>query len=1350
MSALESKQQIETALRDFARLPLGEAAINLFAALGYGSARRVELQPNTAENFLATFGNRRPFNRQQSLVEDWKSVDFLFQLTDAEIQTGGQTRLQFDSRGNFDGAIIESYLFLAIDLKQPHYARGRLSNITRAINRLFDMPVMLLFRHGATLTLSIIDRRLHRRDESKDVLEKVTLIKDINYTDPLRPHLDILHDLSLAALYNDFFFQNFVGLHRAWGKRLDTEKLNRDFYDEIANWYFWALHHGGIVYPRDVRDEEPQSIFLIRLLTRLIFCWFLQEKGLIPRVMFRRRYAEQMLKDFSPRAGTFYQAFLQNLFFATLNQEPEARGFRAKGDGPGNRDGNRGATNLLRYAALLKDPDAFVETLGEVPFVNGGLFDCLDVVFGQKGTPDIRLDDFEEKNNPLCLPNELFFGEYREVDLSEAYGDARRRREHVRGLIDILDRYKFTVEESTPLEQEIALDPELLGRVFENLLASYNEDTRTTARKATGSFYTRREIVSYMVDESLIAYLEAALNDSAAPPQSPVEPRLRQLLTGAAPDFENPFTADESAALVAAIGRVKVLDPACGSGAFPMGALHGLVGLLQKLDPANEHWRALQRQRALDETDKAFRLGDQEERKHRLDDINEVFERNTSDYGRKLYLIENCIYGVDIQPIACQIAKLRFFIALIVDQQVNLKEKNLGVRPLPNLEAKIVAADTLIPIERPGEHQFNLLDHHIRPLRERLQDVRHEYFSARTPAKKRKCREQDKTLRRQIAELLQAGAGFPAEAAEAMAGWDPYDQNTHATFFDPEWMFGLPVGKIRLSKESPAALRGNFTSVNPPAGQMEAVAPEEREVESGFDIVIGNPPYIRLQTLKQKAPEMVGFLKAHYESARKGNYDVYVVFVERGLQLLKPTGSLAYILPHKFFNAQYGEPLRGLVAREKYLNQVVHFGDLQVFPGATNYVCLLFLHKIGADSLRFVKVVDLDKWLRSNQGIEARIPARRITSAEWNIAVGKGARVFDQLAAASTRLRDVADLFVGLQTDADDVFIVELVSQQGKTIMARSEYTGEEHAFESDHLKPLLKGSLNIRRYMLDKVTKRLIFPYETILGESALISQQAYAQRFPLTWAYLSACKKRLAARANGQLGNNWQGYVYKKNHTRFEHPKLVAPSIATEACFAADFAGRFYFVGSGGGGGGGYGIVPKADAGISSKALLALLNSRMSTYYLKQVSTPFRGGYIALNRQYIEQLPIPVVTASQQTALGTLVDYLLWLYRQPAGAGDRKASVRDPLMLNYFEQIINGLVYELFFDDELHAARLYPFKLIGQAQLPALDGISEKRRADLLGETFERLYDPAHPLRGCLHDLGSLETVRVIEGLE
>src|SRR5208283_3063844 len=238
-AAVETKQAIVNSLAGFAARPLADAATALFESLGYKSQKRIVLKPNTAKTFTETFAKDKPLSSDQALLPDWQSVDFLFQLTDDEVRAaaGGNQQFLFDSRGKWDGAAIESYLFFAITLSRPHYTRTQLSGITRAVNRLFLMPAMLVFRHGDTLTLAVINRRLHKRDESKDVLEKVTLIKDIRFGNPHRAHVEILSDLSFDALHQKHDFSNFVALHRAWQETLDIQALSKRFFTEIRNWF---------------------------------------------------------------------------------------------------------------------------------------------------------------------------------------------------------------------------------------------------------------------------------------------------------------------------------------------------------------------------------------------------------------------------------------------------------------------------------------------------------------------------------------------------------------------------------------------------------------------------------------------------------------------------------------------------------------------------------------------------------------------------------------------------------------------------------------------------------------------------------------------------------------------------------------------------------------------------------------------------------------------------------------------------------------------------------------------------------------------------------------------------------
>ncbi|MFP4203321.1 MAG: transposase, partial [Opitutales bacterium] len=327
-----------------------------------------------------------------------------------------------------------------------------------------------------------------------------------------------------------------------------VEAINKDFYKELSNWYFWAMKH--VHFPTDdialnkkdllsdkakIREHDAKN--LIRLLTRMLFVWFIKQRGLVPREIFDpETIARDYLEGFDPqsRDTRYYKAILQNFFFAVLNQERKDREFRKMGSG------HRDNMCLMRYKSAFKDPRKFIETIKAfTPFLNGGLFECLDFLHPtekgpQGGRKKIYEDGFSDhKENPLEVPDFLFFAPEHAEDLSDTWGIASKNNEPVLGLIHILNRYNFTIVENSPIEQEVALDPELLGKVFENLLASYNPETQTTARKQTGSFYTPRPIVDYMVDESLKAYLKQRVEQTFLSASSYLKQRVEQTFLSA-------------------------------------------------------------------------------------------------------------------------------------------------------------------------------------------------------------------------------------------------------------------------------------------------------------------------------------------------------------------------------------------------------------------------------------------------------------------------------------------------------------------------------------------------------------------------------------------------------------------------------------------------------------------------------------------------------------------------------------------------------------------------------------------------------------------------------------------------
>lgn len=366
MTAIDRKKEIEAALCRFQTDLLFETSVHLFKTLRYDTSQQLRLSEGTFDEFKNCYlSGIENFDGRKACVADWHRVEMLFVLTDQVIQ---KRVGQFKSEKIADKD-IRSYLFFALELKQHGYTRTQLSQITREFNKAFpEKPVMLLLKYGGFLTIAIIDRRLNKLNKEKDVLQKVTLIKDISITSPHRAHLEILFDLDFSEFYQDAAFKNFVDLHTAWQKKLNTSELNKKFYRELSNWYFWACPK--VVFPADAEPnaEKCNAINLIRLITRLMFVWFLKEKHLIPIEFFDKSKLEEILLYEDKNNSTYYKAVLQNLFFATLNQEmntPEntdKRKFRNNGQ-------HHNFTSLYCYRRYFKNPKDALKLFSSIPFL---------------------------------------------------------------------------------------------------------------------------------------------------------------------------------------------------------------------------------------------------------------------------------------------------------------------------------------------------------------------------------------------------------------------------------------------------------------------------------------------------------------------------------------------------------------------------------------------------------------------------------------------------------------------------------------------------------------------------------------------------------------------------------------------------------------------------------------------------------------------------------------------------------------------------------------------------------------------------------------------------------------------
>ena len=807
------------------------------------------------------------------------------------------------------------------------------------------------------------------------------------------------------------------------------------------------------------------------------------------------------MKDFdsqSPVSGTYYNAILQNLFFATLNraiedENGEKRGFA---ESVGYTD----VKTLYRYDELFSiSKEEIISLFSEVPFLNGGLFECLDKTKTLDGVSKAYYYDGFSRNASkfsdgryryrAVVPNILFFAPEK-------------------GLFSILARYNFTIEENTPEEQQVALDPELLGKVFENLLGAYNPETKETARNQSGSFYTPREIVGYMVDESLIAYLG--------------DTPLHRSLFAQNFKYEAEKTSEYNE-IARKLKSVKVIDPACGSGAFPMGMLNRMIDILQRIEP----------------------------------------DENT--YTQKLTIIENCLYGSDIQSIAVQITKLRFFISLICDCEKDPSKPNFGIPTLPNLETKFVAANSLIGKKR--NVQSNLFENpEIKPTKEALTKIRHEHFMAKSAVTKRRLREQDQNLREKLASLLAENNDFAPEDAKQLASWNPYDQNTVSRFFDPEWMFGL--------------------NDNP------------------FDIVIGNPPYIQLQN--NSGELAILYADCGYKTyARTG--DIYCLFYERGWQLLKDGGHLCYITSNKWMRAGYGEKTRDFLSHNTDPQLLIDFAGVKIFESATVDTNILLFSKNKNQHKTLCAVTNKqnkDSVRNLSVFVQQEGMVCDFASYEpWVILTPIEQSIKRKIEVVGTPLKDWdIQIYRGVLTGCNDAFIIS--TEKRNKILANCQSEDERQRTE-ELIRPILRGR-DIKRYGYNWANLWLINIHNGIKGKLPRIDINEY----PAIKVHLDQYWNKIKDRMDqGDTPYNLRNCAYMED---FFKPKITWGNLNLKGTYSYVQKGMFI-------------NAPSPFIVTSNIAILHILNSKIADYYIRSLGVTRNGGYFEYKPMFVEKFPIP-----------------------------------------------------------------------------------------------------------------------------
>jgi type I restriction-modification system DNA methylase subunit len=420
--------------------------------------------------------------------------------------------------------------------------------------------------------------------------------------------------------------------------------------------------------------------------------------------------------------------------------------------------------------------------------------------------------------------------------------------------------------------------------------------------------------------------------------------------------------------------------------------------------------------------------------------------------------------------------------------------------------------------------------------------------------------------------------------------------------------------------------------------------PEEMR-NGGFNVIVANPPYIRIQNMANYSPEEVAFYQSPtspYMTARQDNFDKYALFIERALSLLCPDGRLGVITPHKFMSTQAGRALRRLITTGRVLEEVVHFGVKQVFGrNAANYTCILVLDRRGNDEVRIEKIGPLEAWRYGEPGTITTIPVDMLGEENWQFADADTRALFDRvLAAFPKRLSQVAEIFVGVQASADRIFIFRSVAESEETITLH--WDGRDWPIERDILRPCL-NKVQLSSFARPKPNAWMIFPYNVeVVGtrtEARPIACDEMASRFPGCMAYLEARRVELARRnfPDGPDGEH-EFYEFGRSQSlaKFNSPKIILPALSLEPRYAYDDTN---VVVTGGGNGPYYLVRQRDEDSFTNNFLLAVLNHPLSEAFVRTNTSTFRGGYYSHGKQFIENLPVPIPTTAERQAIETLV---------------------------------------------------------------------------------------------------------------
>lgn len=938
---------------------------------------------------------------------------------------------------------ISQMLFFFVCLQDSSLPKKQIQDITKKFISGGEASryIIWFFGNKEHTALKVV---LSAREGKKVVLKTLPFAVKQPY---FKTYTFILNEVNQRV--NQLFIEP-TDLWKALWKAFDISVINRNFYDEIKNAFddlLDELRKRGNPFV----DEEERVQFAIRLIGRIIFCWFLKRKN----VLHDEAISADAVRSLAQK--NYYHDLLEPLFFDVLNT-------------PQGKERKAGLPSII----------------AGYPFLNGGLFE------------DQKTD---YKNNILLgISNDWF----------------------LRLFSKTLERYNFTVDENSSSNAEIAIDPEMLGRIFENLLAEQNPETGESARKSTGSFYTPREIVDYMVEQSITEFLKSSLKS---------EDQISDLIE----DFVHTQVlpndlSKHSEKLAKALSNVKVLDPACGSGAFPIGILQKIVALKQQLTP------------------------------------------KAKNYKLKLDTIQNSIYGSDIQPMAVELSRLRCWLSLVVDEDPK------DIKALPNLEFKFVCADSLG--ELVGLRQVTLGT--VTETIEEMRDIRAHFFTA-SGKEKRKLESDFEKLQRSLFKNITQWAG-KSSGVNMLAAWRPFE-NHKTEWFDKFWMFGL---------------------------------------KEGFDIVIGNPPYVLLQNL-QITKEKVDHIKKSFFSAQY-KIDLYHIFIEQAIKLSVPKGIVCFITPNAFLKNKFNNKLREYIISNTRILKLVRFFVPVFNQASVDNAIFLFQEDTSKNKHNNIQIVDITNENFFEDLVNPTVISQQsILEPAYSFDIesnSENSQLIEHI-GSHKKLKEYGRAYFGIQTFNREEFV-------------------KSHKLNAEY-KPVVDGT-NVLRYSLLNPTEWVEFKQSSIKSGG---NPEVYA-------------KERILVR---QIG-------------KFPEGAYCEPGIYTLNTI--------------------YNLFVYEGSKVSLKYILAIINSKLIKFYWLNKFYDSKETFPKIKKAPLESIPIPEIEEVKQKPFITLVDYILELKKSKQHLHEEASN---NLILKDFDDILDGMVLEIFFEDEFRKKNLHIIHLVENA---------------------------------------------------